>query len=161
MTPQEYVDLAGRTMVADGADVEWAGIGPAQALAGHSASFVPQAMSRLHVVTAVAHFSAVDQLDVDGFSRDVSSYAKARSRALLGAQSGIGAFAVLVSDRVTPAALTAAQQKPRMQFAVRVQPVVVDLETSTVHTFRGSMVWGFALNGYLRRKLATQVPNPA
>ena len=79
----------------------------------------------------------------------------------VGPLRGIAAFTVLVSYQVADAAKAAAERPATMEFAVRCQPVVVDLGSRTVHTFRGRQLWGLMLNGHLRRKLALYLPEPA
>lgn len=160
VTAPEYLDATRRRMADDGCEVGWDRVGPVQALVGYRAKFVPAAMSRVHVVTAVAHFTPTD-LQVDLYTRDVSAFAKQRSNALRGVQSGIGAFAVIVADGATPELVAAATVKPRLEFAVIVQPVLVDLAAREIHTFRGRRFIGAALNGFLRRTLDAQIQVPA
>jgi hypothetical protein len=136
VTAAQYLDTTRSRMTDDGCEVGWDQVGPVQALVGYRAKFVVPAMSRVHVVTSVAHFTPAAQ-DVAAYTRDVSTYAKHRSNSLRGMQSGVGAFAVIV------------------------QPVVVDLAAREVHTFRGRRFIGAALNGFLRRTLHTQIQPPA
>ena len=159
MTAPEYIEITRRRMVEDGCEVGWDQVGPVQAMVGYRAKFVPAAMSRTHVVTAVAHFTP-SALDVDLYTRDVSTFAKRRSSSLRGMQSGVGAFAVIVADGVTPDLVAAATVKPRLEFAVIVQPVLVDLSAREIHTFRGRRFIGAALNGFLRRTLDAQIQAP-
>ena len=159
VTAAEYLDATRRRMTDDGCEVGWDQVGPVQALVGYRAKFVPAAMSRVHVVTAVAHFTPAPQ-DVDRFARDVSTFAKQRSGALRGVQSGVGAFAVIVTDTATPELVQAAMVKPRLEFAVIVQPVLVDLAAREVHTFRGRRLIGAALNGFLGRVRDAHVQPP-
>ncbi|MEZ0578795.1 hypothetical protein [Nocardioides sp. MH1] len=161
MSPQEYVDATGHRMAADGCEVGPDRVGPMQALVGVRKDFIALAMSRLHLVTAVGQFPEVTPAEVEGFSRDVSAYARARTGALLGLQSGVGAFAVLVTTQVTPEAVAAATAKPRLEFATEVRPAVVDLTTGAVHAYTGSKLVGAALNGHLRRKLRLYVAPPS
>ncbi|MFF3066383.1 hypothetical protein ACFVQ3_17740 [Oerskovia sp. NPDC057915] len=160
VTAAEYLDTTRRRMTDDGCEVGWDQVGPVQALVGYRKKFVVPAMSRVHVVTAVAHFTPTE-LDVDRYTRDVSAFAKQRSNSLRGVQSGVGAFAVIVADSVTPEVAVAARVKPRLEFAVIVQPVVVDLAAREIHTFRGRRFIGAALNGFLRRTLNAQIQVPA
>lgn len=159
VTASQYLDSTRRRMTDDGCEVGWEQIGPVQAVVGYKAKFVVPAMSRVHVVTAVAHFTPTD-LELDLFRRDVTAFAKLRSNSLRGVQSGVGAFAVVVADGVTPELVAAATVKPHLEFAVIVQPVVVDLAAREIHTFRGRRFIGAALNGFLRRTLDAQVQAP-
>lgn len=159
-TAPRYLESTRGRMTDDGCEVGWEQIGPVQALVGYKKKFVVPAMSRLHVVTAVAHFTPTD-LELDLFRRDVTAFAKRRSNSLRGVQSGVGAFAVIVADSVTPELVAAASVKPHMEFAVIVQPVVVDLAAREIHTFRGRQFVGAALHGFLRRTLDTHIQAPA
>jgi hypothetical protein len=160
VTAAQYLDSTRSRMTEDGCEVGWDQVGPVQALVGYRAKFVVPAMSRVHVVTSVAHFTPAAQ-DVAAYTRDVSTYAKLRSNSMRGMQSGVGAFAVIVADSVTPELVAAASVKPRLEFAVIVQPVVVDLAAREIHTFRGRRFLGAALNGFLRRTLDAQIQAPA
>ena len=160
VTAPQYLDATHRRMTDDGCEVGWGQVGPVHALVGYRVKFVVPAMSRVHVVTSVAHFAPAAQ-DVASYCRDVSTFAKQRSNSLRGMQSGVGAFAVIVADRVTPELVAAATVKPRLEFAVIVQPVLVDLAAREVHTFRGRRFIGAALNGFLRRTLDTHIQPPA
>ncbi|MCW2884319.1 MAG: levansucrase [Streptosporangiaceae bacterium] len=153
--------LRGR-LAADGCTVQDTSLGPVAAIAGYRGNFLPQMMfSRIHLFTVAAAVQDVGAFAVDDFTRRVGEYGRATKGGMRGAQSGIAAFAVLVGDRVHPDAVPAATRPAKIEFAVRTQPVVVDLSAGVVHTFRGRQFWGFALNGFLRRKLALYVPDPA
>ncbi|KAA1418560.1 hypothetical protein F0U44_08610 [Nocardioides humilatus] len=160
MTPEEYVAATGQRMAADGCEVGPDQVGRMPALVGIRKDFLAIALSRIHLVTAVAAFPQVTYTEVHGFTSDVSAYAKQRTGALRGLQSGVGAFAVLVSDQVAPEAIAAATAKPKIEFATEVRPAVVDLSTGVVHAFTGSKFFGAALNGHLRRKLQAYVVPP-
>lgn len=160
MTAHEYVDGTGRRMLADGCEVHHDVVGPFQVLVGRRKDFLPQALSRLHLVTVAAAVPHVGAAEVTGFARDVSVYAKQRTGALRGMQSGIGAFSVLVSHEVSPDAVAVANRKAALEFAVRVQPVVVDLGRGVLHTFTGTQLVGIVLNGHLRRKRELYLPPP-
>jgi hypothetical protein len=133
-----------------------------RSLVGYRRDFLPQMMfSRIHLFTVAAQLSEVTPYAVEDFTRQVSSYVKAAKGGMRGAQSGIAAFTVLVSYHVADAAKAAAERPATMEFAVRCQPVVIDLSSRTMHTFRGRQLWGLMLNGHLRRKLALYLPEPA
>lgn len=68
---------------------------------------------------------------------------------------------MIVADGATPELVAAATVKPRLEFAVIVQPVLVDLAAREIHTFRGRRFIGAALNGFLRRTLDAQIQVPA
>jgi hypothetical protein len=161
MTPDEYVAGMGERMAADGCEVFQDRIGNHGMLVGQRKDFLPAALSRLHLITAALVLPAVSGADVVQFASDVSQYAKQRTGAMLGLQSGIGAFSVIVSGHVGPDAIEAALAKPRLQFAVRVQSVVVDTGAGVAHTFTGRQVVGYAFNGHLRRKRELYVTAPA
>lgn len=160
MTPDAYLDGIGQRLAADGCAVTRDRIGPIDVVVGYRKDFLPIALSRLHLVTVAGSLPEVTGPAVVQFARDVSQYAKSRSGALRGMQSGVGAFSILVSDRVTPDAVQAAQAKAKLEFAVRVQPAVVDTAAGVVHTFTGSQLFGAALNGHLRRKRELYVTAP-
>ena len=45
-------------------------------------------------------------------------------------------------------------------FATLAQPAVVDLTAGRVHTFRGTRLWGYALNSLIKQKYARYLPEP-
>ncbi|GII99696.1 hypothetical protein CLV28_1173 [Sediminihabitans luteus] len=160
MTPAEYLESAATRLTDAGCEVTHEAVGPVDALVGYQRTFALPAMSRIHVVTAMAHLDPTPE-NIAAWTRDVSQFSRGRTGALRGAQSGIGAFAVVVADQVTPEAVAAAQVKPKVEFAVRTQRVLVDLSTGEIHTFRGRLLFGFALNGTLRRAFDAHVLVPA
>lgn len=161
MNASEYVEAVRNRLVADGCEVRHERIGPVPALVGYRADFLPQLMSRLHVLTVVASVERADGQVVRDLARQAGQYGKDRKGALRGLQSGVAVFAVLVSNDVTADAVAAAEEAPRVQFAVRVQPVLVNLGAGVVHTCRRRQIWGFMMNGHLRRKLDHYFPKAA
>jgi hypothetical protein len=161
MDHDAYLKALRNRLIADGCTVQDGFLGPVATIAGYRSNFLPQMMfSKIHLFTVAAAIDEVGGFAVEDFTQRVGKHGKDTKGAMRGAQSGIAAFAVLVSNRVHPDAAAIATRPAKIQFAVRTQPVVVDLSTGTVHTFRGRQLWGFALNGYLRRKLNLYVPGP-
>lgn len=160
MNGSEYLALVRDSLTADRCSIEHQQIGPLPAIVGYRGDFLPQMLAKVHLVTVAATVQEATAYAVDDFTRQVGRYAKDRAGAMRGVQSGVAAFSVLVSDRVLPEAVAVAVRPAKMEFAARVQPVVVDLSAGTVHTFRGRQIWGFMLNGHLRRKLNRYIPTP-
>jgi hypothetical protein len=162
MDQETYLRSLRDRLAADGCTVTDEALGPVAAVVGYRSDFLPQMMfSKIHLFTVAAAVDEISAFVVEDFTQRVGRYGKDTKGAMRGAQSGVTAFAVLVSGRVHPDAVQAALRPAKMQFAVRTQPVVVDLATGTVHTFRGRQLWGFALNGHLRRKLNLYITEPA
>jgi hypothetical protein len=158
---EPYLKSLRNRMVADGCTVTDQALGPVNAVVGYRSDFLPQMMfSKLHLFTVATAVEEISAFAVEDFIKQVGTYGKDAKGAMRGMQSGVATFAVLVGDRVHPDAVAAAVQPAKIEFAVRTQPVVVDLSTGVVHTFRGRQLWGFAMNGYLRRKLNLYVPDP-
>lgn len=161
MDHDAYLKSLRDRLSADGCTVQDESLDSIAALVGYRRDFLPQMMfSRIHLFTIAAAVAEVNAFAVEDFTQRVGTYAKNAKGAMRGAQSGVTAFAVLVSDRVYPDAIQVAARPAHIQFAVRIQPVVVDLAAGTVHTFRGRQFWGFAMNGHLRRKLNRYVTEP-
>jgi hypothetical protein len=157
-----YLTAMRSRLTADGCTVQDISLGPVAAMAGYRGNLLPQMMfSKIHLFTVAAAVQDVGAFAVEDFTRRAGEYGKVTKGGMRGMQSGIAVFAVLVGTRVHPEAVQAATRPATVEFAVRTQPVVVDLSAGLVHTFRGRQLWGFALNGFLRRKLALYVPDPA
>jgi hypothetical protein len=162
VTSEAYLSAVRDRLVQDGCKVTEEAIGPVRALVGYRSNF--KALSKVHLFTAVAGVSEVDEAAIGDFSRRVSDYAKEQKGKFRGFQSGVMAMAVLVAPTVDDAAKRLAARPFQLGaggFAAMVQPAVVDLTEGRVHTFRGRRVWGAALAGYLRQKSVLYLPDPA
>jgi uncharacterized membrane protein len=154
VTIDDRLEELHRRLVADQCEINTGQVGGRPALVGHRAQILPQMMfSRIHLYTVAAGLDRITGDDVRGYTSEVSRYVKATSGSLRGVQSGIAAFAVLVDQNVTDDAVEASRRKARIEFAVRVQPVVIDAAGGAVHTNRKGQVVGFLMNGHLRRKM--------
>jgi len=157
-----YLAAVRDRLVQDGCEVTEQPIGPVRALVGYRSNV--KALSKVHLFTAVASVSEVNEVAIQDFSVRVSDYAKEQKGRFRGLQSGVMAIAVLVAPTVDDAAKRVASRPFQLGaggFAAMVQPAVVDLTEGRVHTFRGRRVWGAALAGYLRQKSFLYLPDPA
>jgi hypothetical protein len=159
MSTKRGLDDLGRRLTEDGCEVRTDQVGGRPALVGHRVNLLPQMLfSRLHLYTVAAELETVTGDDVWGFATEVSRYVKSTSNSLRGMQSGIAAFSVLISPNVTGDAIEASLKKAPVRFALRVQPVVVDVATGAVHTNRKGQLVGLMMNGHLRRKVNLYLP---
>ncbi len=156
-----YLTTVRDRLIQDGCTVTNEPIGPVQAMVGYRSDI--KALSKVHLFTAVATVSEVNEAALRDFAHRVSDYAKAQKGQLRGLQSGVMALAVLVAPNVDDAAKQVAAKPFRLGaggFAAMVQPAVVDLTEGRVSTFRGGRLWGAALAGYLRTKSILYLPDP-
>ena len=161
MSTKYGLDELSRRLTEDGCEVRTDHVGGRPALVGHRVDFLPQMLSRIHLYTVAADLERITGDDVWGFATEVSRYVKSTSNSLRGMQSGIAAFSVLISPNVTRDAIEASSGKAPVRFALRVQPLVVDASTGAVHTNRKGQLFGFMMNGHLRRKVNLYLPVPA
>jgi hypothetical protein len=157
-----YLATVRDRMLQDGCKVTDEAIGPVRATVGYRSNV--KALSKVHLFSAVAGVSEVNQTAIQDFCYRVSDYAKAQKGQLRGLQSGVLALAVLVAPKVDDGAKQVASEPFRLGaggFAAMVQPAVVDLTEGRVHTFRGRRLWGAAFAGYLRDKSIRYLPDPA
>ena len=161
ITSDAYLITVRDRLIQDGCTVTNEPIGSVQATVGYRSNI--KALSKVHLFTAVATVSEVNEAALRDFSHRVSDYAKAQKGRLRGVQSGVMALAVLVAPKVDDAAKQIAARPFRLGaggFAAMVQPAVVDLTEGRVHTFRDRRLWGAALAGYLRQKSILYLPDP-
>jgi len=157
-----YLTAVRDRLIQDGCEVTDEPIGPVRATVGYRSNI--KALSKVHLFTAVASVSEVNEAALQDFSLRVSDFAKAQKGRFRGLQSGVLTLAVLVAPTVDDAAKQVATRPFRLGsggFAAMVQPAVVDLTEGRVHTFRGRRLWGAALAGYLRQKSILYLPDPA
>lgn len=159
MDVETYVGQAEQAMRADGCTITWVEVSARRALVGYRAVFHKPTLTRLHVFNVLTAFDPAAG-EMAAFAKDVSRFAKSQSGEFRGAQSGVMAFAVACAENPSRSAIDEAQAKPRLEFAVRVQPGLVDLASGGIHTYQGRMVWGAAYNGLLRRTFKAQIPTP-
>ena len=161
LSSDAYLTAVRDRLIQDGCEVTDQPVGPVRAMVGYRSNI--KALSKVHLFTAVASVSEVNEAALQDFSLRVSDYAKEQKGRFRGIQSGVLALAVLVAPTVDDAAKQVAASPFRLGsggFAAMVQPAVVDLTEGRVHTFRGRRVWGAALAGYLRQKSILYLPDP-
>jgi hypothetical protein len=161
ISAEAYLMVVRDRLIRDGCTVTSQPIGPVKAMVGYRSNI--KALSKVHLFTAVAAVSEVNEAALRDFSQQVSDHAKAQKAELRGVQSGVMALAVLVAPKVDDAAKQVAARPFRLGaggFAAMVQPAVMDLTEGRVHTFRGRRLWGAALAGYLRNKSILYLPDP-
>jgi hypothetical protein len=131
-------------------------------LIGYRGNF--KAATKMHTFVVAVPRDQVDAEAVRAFTGVAVDLAKQRKGEWRGAQSGVLVMPVLVSERAAPDVAGLMKKPFRLNmggFAAIAQPVVVDLGTNSVHTFRGTRWWGLAYNGLIRKKLALYAPDPA
>lgn len=157
----DYVDVVRERLVADGCEVTAEQVAGAPAVVGYRSNW--RALSKMHLFTVVAESETVDAAALEQFTRETSLLAKRRKGAMRGAQSGVFAIAVLVTEYADEAAKELASRPFRQGlggFAALVQPAVVDLTDKKVYSFRGFRIWGAAFASYLRKKNKLYLPDP-
>ncbi|MFD5078382.1 levansucrase [Streptomyces sp. NPDC058371] len=141
---QAYLaSLEGR-LTADGCATRWEDWSGVPVLVGRRADFRMRWMAtKLHLFTVAAAVPEITVATVSAFTDQVTKYAKDHKGGLpVGLQNGIGAFPVLVSDRVDPAAVHWAEEQQRLKFACMTRPVVVDSGRQYVGMYRGKPALG-------------------
>ncbi|BBC33518.1 Levansucrase [Streptomyces graminofaciens] len=130
---------------------DWAG---APVLIGRRADFKWRwAGTKLHLFTVAAAVPEITIPTIETFTEQVLAYAKKTKGGLpLGLQTGIGAFPLLVSDRVDPAAVRWAEAQQRNKWACMARPVVVDSAHQYVGSYRGTPAIGMAYSSYFEQK---------
>ncbi|MFE6886786.1 levansucrase [Streptomyces sp. NPDC057694] len=109
--------------------------------------------TRLDLFTIAAVVPEITAAGLSAFTEESLRYAKAaKGGRPLGMQAGIGAFPVLISDKVDPAAAEWARARQRVAFACMARPVVVDLSCRSVSTYRGKPGLGRLYASYFIQK---------
>ncbi|MEU6840521.1 levansucrase [Streptomyces sp. NPDC046716] len=152
--PDAYFESLERRLVADGCVTDhqdWSG---SRVLVGRRSDFRLRWMAtRLDLFTLAAVVPEITVAHIATFTEQTLWYAKAtKGGRPLGMQAGIGAFPVLISNQVDPAAAQWAKAQQRVAFACMARPVVVDLSSQSVATYRGRPGLGFVYSAHLIRK---------
>ncbi|RVU22397.1 levansucrase [Streptomyces antnestii] len=139
-----YLTSLESRLVADGCATRWDDWFGVPVLVGRRADFRMRWMAtNLHLFTVAAAVPETTVQSVDTFTSQVLTYAKNNKGGLpVGAQTGVAAFPVLVSERVDPAAVAWAEQQQRNRFACFARPVVVDSAQRYVGLYRGKPAIG-------------------
>lgn len=161
MTPDEYIQGLFARLQADGCDPRWEDAGTPY-LVGRRADFKLQWMAtKLHLFTVAMVTPAIDVTAVEQATDLAMRVAADRKKGLpRGLQTGVAAFAVLISDQVEPAALEYAAHKQKVAFACFGRPTVVDTANRMVGAYRGTPMVGLLYAGYLRKKSEQYFPAP-
>jgi len=158
-----YLERVRSQLIGDGCTVGDEIVGGFPAVVGYRPSFQVLALSKLHLFTVVAVREYVTAGELDAFTQAVSAFAKERKGAMRGAQSGVAAIAVLITEGADDAAKALASKTFRQGmggFAALVQPALVDLGEGQVHTFRGLRWWGMVFSSYLKKRSRLYLPDP-
>ncbi|MFG2945514.1 levansucrase [Streptomyces adustus] len=152
--PGAYLAFVERQLTADGCTTRWEDWAGVSVLVGRRAEFRMRWMAtRLHLFTVAAAVPEITVPVVSDFTDHVMRYAKDTKGGLpVGMQTGIGAFPLLVSDRVDPAAVQWAEAQQRVRFACMTRPVVVDSSRRYVGMYRGKPVLGRVYASYFNEK---------
>lgn len=137
--PAAYLATLEGRLTADGCATRWEDWAGVPVLVGRRSDFRLRWMAtKLHLFTVAAAVPEITVPVVEGFTEQVTKYAKNTKGGLpVGLQNGVGAFPVLVSDRVDPAAVRWAEERQRVRFACMTRPVVVDSSRAYVGMYRG------------------------
>ncbi|GGX76486.1 levansucrase [Streptomyces fructofermentans] len=151
-----YLAFVEQRMAADGCGTQWDNWGGAPVLVGRRAEFRLRWMAtKLHLFTVAAAVPEITVPVISAFTDQVVQYAKNTKGGLpVGLQNGVGAFPLLVSDRVDPAAVHWAESQQRVKFACMTRPVVVDSSRQYVGMFRGKPLLGRVYASYFNEKAA-------
>ncbi|MET7603984.1 levansucrase [Streptomyces avermitilis] len=143
-TPGAYLTFVERQLSADGCTTRWEDWAGVPVLVGRRADFRLSWMAtKLHLFTVAAAVPEVTVPVISTFTDQVMKYAKDTKGGLpVGLQNGVGAFPVLVSDRIDPAAVQWAEEQQRLKFACMTRPVVVDSARRYVAMYRGKPALG-------------------
>jgi hypothetical protein len=141
---QAYLASVESRLAADGCVTRWEDWAGVPVLVGRRADFRLRWMAtKLHLFTVAAVVPEITVSAISGFTEQVMKYAKDTKGGLpVGLQNGVGAFPVLVSDRVDPAAVRWAEEQQRIKFACMTRPVVVDSARQYVGMYRGKPALG-------------------
>ncbi|WP_203909346.1 hypothetical protein [Rhizocola hellebori] len=160
-TVEQYVEAVRGALVGDGCEVSQELLAGDAVTVGYRGN--AKAATRMHTFTVVAVREKVDEAAVLEFTSSVVDLAKVRKGTWRGAQSGVLAMPVLVSESVDAGAVALMAKAFRLNmggFAAMAHPAIVDVAQGAVHTFRGTRWWGYAYNGLIRKKLALYLPDP-
>ncbi|MFE2290361.1 levansucrase [Streptomyces sp. NPDC059452] len=149
-----YLATLERQLAADGCGPRWEQWGGAPVLVGRRADFrMRWAATRLHLFTVATVVPEVTVQTVEGFMRQTLRYARDTKGGLpVGFQTGVGAFPVLVSERVDPAAMAWAEEKQRNQFGCFARPVVVDATHGYAGFYQGKPMVGLVYASHMIEK---------
>ncbi|QUW81734.1 levansucrase [Streptomyces mirabilis] len=142
--PGAYLATLEGRLTADGCATRWEDWAGVPVLVGRRSDFRLRWMAtKLYLFTVAAAVPEITVPVVEGFTEQVTKYAKDTKGGLpVGLQNGVGAFPVLVSDRVDPAAVRWAEERQRVRFACMTRPVVVDSSRPYVGMYRGKPALG-------------------
>ncbi|MFD1661945.1 levansucrase [Streptomyces caeni] len=135
--------LEGR-LTADGCTTRWEDWAGTAVLVGRRSDFRMRWMAtNLHLFTVAAAVPQITVQAIESFTGSVLKYARDTKGGLpVGLQTGVGAFPVLVSEFVEPAAVHWAEAQQRNRFACMARPVVVDSRQRYVGMYRGKPAIG-------------------
>ncbi|MGW7366278.1 levansucrase [Streptomyces sp. NPDC054841] len=141
---QNYLRFVEHRLATDGCAPRWEHWGGTPVLIGRRADFrMKWAATKLHLFTVVAAVPEITVPAIEAFTWQVLDYARKNKGGLpVGLQTGVGAFPVLVSERVDPAAMAWAQEQQRNRFACFARPVVVDMSNGHVGFYRDNPTLG-------------------
>jgi hypothetical protein len=150
----EYVNEAAQRMASDGSAVSQVLLPIGPAVVGYQSQFrLRWIATKLHCFTVVIPVADATGETVRQATEQSIDYAKQTKGSLRGLQSGVAAIPVLVTPRATPDAVAAAESPPSKGWAAIVLPVIVDLTSGRIHSYRGRIVWGHIYAAWLRDRL--------
>ncbi len=145
-------------LAADGCKVTHEPLG----LVGYRANM--PALVRAHVFLVAAKADQIGETALSEFAAEAVNLAVDRKGQWRGFQSSVMVLPVLVAWSVDQSAVAITRRTHRLNlggFAVMAQPAVVDLAAGKSHIFRGTRIWGYALNALMKQKLALYLPDPS
>ncbi len=134
-------------------------IGPLTALVGNIFDGVGP-MGQMHTCVIAAGLPEVNGFIVQDFALRASQHAAQATTGIKGFGTAVVTLVGLVSPVVRPDAVPVAVRKPAMEWGGSTRPVVVDLTTGQIHTFTGTQLNGWMLQGAIRSKTQMMFPPP-
>lgn len=159
LTADEYLDLVAQRIQRSGGQLRRAPMGQVNAVVGLFAENAVMSMMNYAIVAApAAPTPRVTGLALHQFSGQAMQVARANMVGVMGLTATSVTIAGLVGTQVTPDGIQVALAKPANQFGAETRLVAVDLTAGAVHTFTGTRVWGYAVQGAINAKIAFCFP---
>lgn len=160
--PLDYLSGLELRLRADGCEVATTSLPLGPALVGRRSDFrIRWALTRLHLFTIAAKQEHVTLAAIQHFTHVATEYARrAKGGLLLGLQTGIALFPVMVGQQVERDAVAWACEKQRVEFACLARPVVIHAPTGQSYLFRADAALGLVYNHHLRSRAAAYFPEP-
>lgn len=158
-TPEQYLKVVAERVQSSGGRVAEVQMGPVTAIVGLFTESVM--MSTMNYAVVAAPSPEIHAGSLHQFTGLAVQQARANVIGTVGWTAASVTIAGLIGNRVYPDAVQAATAKPSNQFGGETRMVAVDLSGGAVHTFRGTKLWGAALQGSINARVTHAFPQPA